>query len=95
MLRLLFTNCVPILTYACEVKALNGREMMSYDVALNDCIRKIFSYNRWESIRSLRKEFGYDSVSELFTKRTASFYRAIKLTGNPVLKHLSSIELNL
>ena len=95
LMRLLFTNCVPILTYACEIKALNGREMMSYDVALNDCIRKIFSYNRWESVRSLRKEFGYDSVSELFTKRTASFYRAIKLTGNPVLKHLSSIELNL
>ena len=93
MLRLLFTNCVPILTYACEIKALNGREMMSYDVALNDCIRKIFSYNRWESVRSLRKEFGYDSVSELFTKRT--FYRAIKLTGNPVLKNLSSIELNM
>ena len=69
--------------------------MMSYEVALNDCIRKIFAYNRWESIRSLRKEFGYDSVSELFTKRTVSFYRGIKQTGNPDLKHQYSIELNL
>ena len=26
------------------------------------------SYNMWESVRSLRKEFGYDSVTEIFSR---------------------------
>ena len=36
LMQLLYTNCVPILTYACEVKSFTGREMTRYDVALND-----------------------------------------------------------
>ena len=43
-LRLLFTNCVPILTYASEVKSFSASEMTQCNVALNNAIRKIFSY---------------------------------------------------
>ena len=49
--KLLYCNCIPISTYTSEVKRHNGREMTSLDVALNDCIRKIFGFHRWESTR--------------------------------------------
>ena len=92
-MQLLYTNCVPILTYACEVKVFTGREMTRYDVALNDCIRKIFSFHRWESTRELRRSFGYDSITEIFAKRQTNFFRCLRLTCNPILVKLRSLTL--
>ena len=88
LLKLLYCYCVPILTYACEVKRHTGRELTSLDVALNDCIRKIFTYNRWESTRELRRSFGYDSITETFTKRGSRFTDRLELTKNPILMQL-------
>ena len=90
LMHLLYVNCVPILTYACEIKRFSGREKTSMDVALNNCIRKIFSYNRWESTRELRRSFGYDTVTEIFSKRSASFLKNLPRTRNPVLMFLSN-----
>ena len=94
LLNLMYTNCVPILTYACEVKSYTSREMMRFDVALNDCIRKIFTFNRWESTRELRRSFGYDSISEIYAKRQRNFFSCLRLTGNPVLIKLRSLTLS-
>ena len=93
LLNLMYTNCVPILTYACEIKSYTSREMMRFDVALNDCIRKIFTFNRWESTRELRRSFGYDSISEIYAKRQTNFFRCLRLTGNPVLVKIRSLTL--
>ena len=90
LLQLLYTNCIPILTYGCEIKKFSGRELTSMDVALNNCIRKIFSYNRWESTRALRRAFGYDSVTEIFSKRRMSFLANLFRTRNPVLMLLQN-----
>ena len=79
-------------TYACEIRTHGSRDMMSMDVALNDCIRKIFTYNRWESTRFLRLSHGYDSITEIFAKRRTSFIREIQLTRNPLLMHLRTIQ---
>ena len=92
LMTLLYTNCVPILTYACEVKSYTGREMTRLDVSLNDCIRKIFSFNRWESTRELRRSFGYDSISEIFVKRQINFKRHLRFTCNPILIKLGSLS---
>ena len=85
LMKLLYSSCVPILTYGCEVKRPTGREMTSLDVALNDCIRKVFGYNRWESTRELRRSLGYESVTEIFAKRNSRFLNGLFRTGNSVL----------
>ena len=41
-------------------------------VAVNDAIRRIFSHNRWESIRMLRESFAYQSLTENFAERKSS-----------------------
>ena len=58
LMKLLYSNYVSILTYACEEKKHNGRDMTTLDVALNDCIRNFFGFHRWESTRELRKSLG-------------------------------------
>ena len=91
LLKLLYTMCVPHLTYACETLDYTSSQMNQLNVALNDSLRKIFSYNRWESIRFLRMTFGYPSVTDIFFKRSASFLKQIPMTGNRTLIFLSKL----
>ena len=92
LMKLLYSSCVPILTYGCEVKRHTGREMTSLDVALNDCIRKVFGYNRWESTRELRRSLGYESITEIFAKRNTRFLNGLFRTGNSVLIRLKLLS---
>ena len=50
LMKLLYDVCVPNLTYACEVTNFLCKEKNAMHVAVNDAIRRIFSYNRWESL---------------------------------------------
>ena len=56
-MQLLFTNCVPTLSYGCSIKDYSSREMSDCNTAVNNAIRRIFSYNKWESTRSFTREF--------------------------------------
>ena len=84
-MHLLFTNCVSILTYAADVKEYTSREMSSINTAINNCIRRIFSFSRRESVRSLRSQFGYRSIYEIFASRKECFLRSFYSTRNKVL----------
>ena len=90
-MHLLYSICVPKLTYACEVRSHSARDMMRMDVALNDSIRKIFTFQRWESTRYLRQSFGYKSISETFNRRIKSFRFNLKFTYNPLLFALARL----
>ena len=90
-MQLLYTNCVPILTYACAVKEFSAREMTSCTVALNDAIRKIVSYKRWESVRYLRESFGYKSLYDLFAIASKKFRDTLLSHRNCMLKSLAAI----
>ena len=84
--------CVPNLTYACEVANYYHKEKESLHVAVNDAIRRIFSYNCWESIRTLRSSLGYLSVTEIFAKRKANFEHGLLAIENSILCNLSTLE---
>ena len=89
MMKLLYSVCVPILSYACEVKVFSSKEMTQLHVALNDAIRKIFTFNRWESVKNLREGLGYLSITELFCKRKTSFERRLSFINNALITALS------
>ena len=61
-------------------------------LTVNDSIRKIFTYNRWESTRFLRMSHGFDSVTEIFAKRKESFLNKIRFNlrhirgGSPTIR---------
>ena len=72
-MHLLYTYCVPRLTYGARVTSFNYRDTHAMSVALNDAIRKIFGWNRWQSVSDLRKMMGYESIEILFAKMKSNF----------------------
>ena len=84
-MKLLYTFSVPILTYASEVKRFNSSDMYECHVALNNAIRRIFTYNRWESIRALRTHLGFHDLYTLFAKRRQRFFENVRHPNNVTL----------
>ena len=87
-MNLLYSHCVPCLTNCAEVKELTSAEMQKCNVALNDSIRLIYSYNRWESTRFLRKELKFPNIIEIFFSRKKSFVEKIRGMNNKVVRCL-------
>ena len=65
-MQLLYTNSIPIISYAIAIKSFSSCNMSDCNMAINNYIRRIFSYNCWESTRSLRETIGYQSIYEIF-----------------------------
>ena len=90
LITLLYSNCVPILTYACAVKEYPAQEMSNCNTAVNNALRKVFGFTRWESIRSLREVFGMKSLYEIFKFTQDKFNRACKHHSNSVIAYFAS-----
>ena len=90
-MKLLYSICVPNLTYACDVVSYHNKDVQSLHVSLNDAIRKIFGYNRWQSIKDIRESFGYPSVTKIFAKRKIAFESRLPHIENALLRFLSTI----
>ena len=82
LMKLLYSNCVTALTYAAEVRQPSATEMRSMNTAINDAIRRIFSYQRWESVRTLRESYVCDSIYAIYENRKSSFYRVLRADPN-------------
>ena len=91
-MHLSYANCVPMLSYACAVKEYSARELMDCNTAVNDAIRKIFSFNRWESVRSLRKDLGFKSITEIFAEAKLKFLNCVPHHCNPIINRLRIIN---
>ena len=74
MLRLMETQCVPILTYAIEVTHVADRDQRRrLRVAYNSIFRRIFGYRDWESVTNLQHSLHRPTWEELLERRTAKF----------------------
>ena len=91
LMTLLYSNCVPNLVYAAEVKSISSREMHDCNVALNDCIRRIFSYNRWESVRVLRQQLGFPNVTDIYQTRRRRFFLKCRESTNRVIRFTATL----
>ena len=60
-----------------ELWQFSAAEMRDCNTAINDAIRRIYSYQRWESTRFLRQTLGFPNIYEIFSRRSRIF-----LTGN-------------
>ena len=89
LLQLLYSCCVPILSYAAAVKEYPSRQMQDCCTAINDALRLIFGYNRWESVRTLRESFGYKSLIELFERAKRKFECSVLSHHNPIVSHIA------
>ena len=90
-MQLLYTNCVPKLTYGAEVKDFNSSEKNQFSVALNGAIRRIFGFRYWQSIRQIRDCYNYKSMDVLLDKAKRRFRISIENHANIVLNSLASL----
>ena len=93
--HLLYTCCIPILTHASAVKDYHSRQMQNCSTAVNDALRLIFGYNRWESVRSLRESFGYKSLVELFNTSKRKFENSLLSHSNSLIsQHARNVKFD-
>ena len=90
LMNLLFSNCVPILSYGAETVEFSSTEMRECNTAINDAIRKIYSYHRWESTRLLRQSAGFPSIYEIFARRSKNFSNGNLQSRNEVVSKLTA-----
>ena len=87
LMKLLYANCVPIISYACAVREFSASEMYRCHVAINNAIRRIYSYAVWQSIRHIRISNGYKSIYEIFTLAKTKFLKSAVLKPNCFASH--------
>ena len=93
LIRLLYTNCVPRLTYGAPIKDLNASERQQINVAINNGVRRIFGFRRWQSICQIRKFYNFKPVEVMFEQAKLRFFRQLTNHKNSVLRFLSNLEL--
>ena len=79
-------------TYGCAVKEFPARQMLDCNTAVNNAIRHIFTYHRWQSIRVLRESFGYKSLSDIFAASKGKFVAKLSSHNNHVISRLANIS---
>ena len=94
LLTLIYSNCVPILSYACAVKEYSSSDMSDCNVAMNGALRRVFGFKQWQSIRLLREAFGFESLFTIFKKAQDKFLHSCKSHSNPTVKFLSLYKLD-
>ena len=92
LLSLLYSNCVPVLTYACSVKQYSASDMSDCNVAFNNALRKIFGFKDWRSIRDLREIFGFGSLHVIFKKAQDRFLENCRSHHNPIVKAIAELS---
>ena len=96
LMHLLYANCLPTLSYASAVKEYPSRQMTDCNTAVNDAIRKIFTYDRWQSVRELRISYGYKSLIEIFALAKKKFQDGLLGHHNTIVRRIayySSLEV--
>ena len=91
LMNLLYSQCVPIVTYASAVKEFSASDMYRCHVAINNAIRKIYSFAIWESIRHIRINNGFKTVYEIFASAKKKFLTNARNSSNTVVSHLSNL----
>ena len=97
LMKLLYSNCVPILSYGAAVKdfSITAREKQQLNVAINNAVRRIFSFRQWQSIRQLREFLHYDSIEVIFAKVRRQFNQSLVSHSNETLKFLSTVVVEV
>ena len=72
-LYLLEVNCLPLLTYALPALSLSQENIRELNVAWNSAYRKIFAFNRWDSVKSFIAGLGKLDFKHIRLKLCTTF----------------------
>lgn len=87
-LELMESYCLPILMYGLECLNLNKALIKEINSWWNSVYRKIFSYNKWESVKLLICMMGRLDVHHLINMRRLLFIKRVSECQNSVMRDL-------
>ena len=87
-LELMEKHCLPILLYCMEVLNLSTVQIKDINAWWNCVIRKIFGYNKWESVKQLIFFLGRVEIGNTVNIRHVLFLKNISKSENLCMKDL-------
>ena len=78
-LQLLESHCLPIILYATECIDLKKSDIKAINSWWNSVYRKIFGYNKWESVKKLICSLQRLDVPHLINLRQLSFVKRMSI----------------
>jgi DMSO/TMAO reductase YedYZ heme-binding membrane subunit len=92
-LQLVRSYCLPLLTYCVGALELTCSAIKALSVCWNDAFRKIFNFNRWESVKHLQYFCGCLDFKHIYDMSRYKFLVALS-TMLPAMEHFyASLEL--
>jgi len=87
-LQLQESYCLPILTYAAPALNLCDRQLREVNVCWNGVYRKIFKFNRWESVKSFICGLGRCDIIHILALRKLQYFCRIQRGQNVALYNI-------
>ena len=85
--------CLPILQYVSGSLRLNDSQLKSLNVCWNTVFRKIFQFNRWESVSSFINGLGYLNFTHMYYLDVFKLMSGMMFSANRVLNSLVSVYI--
>ena len=93
-LELVERHCLPILLFAIESLVIKGDQMNSVNSWWNSVYRKIFGYNKWESVKEVICLTGRLDVKHIVNLRRLLFIKRLIMSHNSAMSGLMYIYSN-
>ena len=94
LMKLLYSNCVSIFTFSAAVKEFSSAEMSDCNVAINNVIRRIYSYGCSDSVRHIRQTCNLKSIYEIFHLARTKFHTATINSSNKIVNYIAHCDFN-
>ena len=88
LLSLQESYSVLVLMYAMPTLFLKSKQLDELNVCWNNVIRRIFNYNRWQSIKSVLFHISCLNITHLIMTRKINFYRRLHMSRNCILHNV-------
>jgi hypothetical protein len=93
-IQLLRSFCLPLLMYCIGAFELSNTAVTELSVCWNDAFRKIFHYNRWESVKQVQYYFGCLDLKHMYHLARFKFMSTICVKIPYLCSFYVSLELH-
>jgi hypothetical protein len=88
-LQLLESHCLPILMYSLECLNLTPALIKEVNCWWNAVYRRIFGYNKWESVKEVICRLGRLDIHHLLNQRHLLFMKRVAVSNNSIMTALN------
>ena len=87
-LHLMESHCLPVLLYATTALNFNREQLRDLNAGWNSVYRRIFGFNKWESVKLFIAGLGRLDFKSLRSYLCLKFYKAGSLSDNTVFRNV-------